>query len=118
MAEDEPVAFLLERRDSLRLSDDVANQMVRLNSRLFRRVQPLRFTVDTILARAGERPWTELRRRGQPIPPALQERIDPYVQEMRVNAEAARDTAWAMLTPEQREKAAGLFERARTPQRR
>lgn len=113
MAEDEPVSFLLERRDSLRLSEDVANQLVRLNARLFRRNQPLRFAVDTMLENAG-RNRLDPRREPQALPPELQERIEPLMQQIRAHAEAMRDTAYALLTEEQRARAEEYRARART----
>lgn len=113
MAEDEPVSFLLERRDSLSLTEDVANQLVRLNARLFRRNQPLRFAVDTMLENAG-RNRLDPRREPQTLPPELQERIEPIMQQIRANAEAMRDTAYALLTEEQRARAEEYRARART----
>ncbi len=114
LAEDEPVAFLLERRDSLRFSEDVSLQLVRLNSRLFRRNQPLRFTVDTILDRAGHRARPGMRPAAEDqLPADVRERVAPLLDSIRVNAAAVRDTAWAMLTEEQRAKADAMLERAR-----
>lgn len=112
LAEDEPVSFLLERRDSLRLSDAVANELVRMNARLFRRNQPLRFAVDTMLENAGKS-RRDPRRQPQALPPELQERIDPLLAQIRLQADAMRDTAYALLTEDQRTRAEELRERAR-----
>ncbi len=114
LAEDEPVAFLLERRDSLHFSEDVSIALVRLNARLFRRNQPLRFTMDTILDRAGHRAQPGMRPSPErQLPADVRERIAPLLDSIRVNAAAVRDTAWAMLTERQRAKADSLLERAR-----
>lgn len=112
IAEEDPVAFILVRRDSLGLTDDVANQLVRLNTRLFRRNQPLRFTIDTLLERAGRRDASGRTRR--PLPPDLQERVEPLLSQIRANAEAMRDTAYALLTEDQRARAEEYRARART----
>ena len=113
LAEEEPVAFLLERRDSLDLSDATINELVQLNSRLFRRNQPLRFAVDTILENAGKPRRTPGREQPE-LPPELAGRIEPLLSQIRVHADAMRDTAYALLSERQRQRAEELRERARS----
>lgn len=109
LAEEEPVAFLLERSSALRLDDSVRVELVRLNLRLFERNQPLRFAADTLLERAHvRRPTGRLSPEPETYPESVREAIAPILERLRANNEAARDTAWAMLTSEQRERAEHL----------
>jgi hypothetical protein len=114
-AQNDPIGFLLERRDSLDLSDSVTFQLSRLNLRLFSRNRPLQFQVDTALYRVR---GSRAPRPGEEMPPEVRERLEPLLAQIRANTAAARDTAWAMLTAEQREKAERLQARADSVARR
>jgi hypothetical protein len=109
LAEEEPVAFLLERAAALRLTDTVRLELVRLNLRLFERNQPLRFALDTLLERAHVRQSAEhITPNADSYPESVRQDVAPILTRLRANNEAARDTAWALLTPEQRERAERL----------
>ena len=113
IADEEPVSFLLERADSLQLPDSTRIALARLNLRLFQRNRPLRFTLDTLLEKSSFRPRPGRSPEEQEMPPELRERVDPLMAQVRAHNEAARDTAWAMLTPPQREKAERMRTQAR-----
>jgi hypothetical protein len=114
VSNEEPVGYLLERADSLHLPDSTRLALSRLNVRLFGRNQPLRFALDTMLEHSHFRPQPGRPPAEQEMPPELRERIEPVAAQIRANNEAARDTAWAMLTDAQRTKAEEM--RHRTPQ--
>jgi len=111
MAEQDPVGFLLERADSLLLPDSTRQQMALLNLRLFSRNRPLQTTIDTLVTRPGERasPDAELR-----MAPETRVLVDSLTAQIRVNNAAARDTAWAMLSDRQRQRADSMLTRARS----
>ena len=116
LADEEPVGFLLERADSLRLPDSTRLALSRLNVRLFSRNAPLRIALDTLLEHSHFQP-----RPGQPpaeseMPPELRARIEPIAGQIRANNEAARDSAWAMLTDPQRAKAEEMRRRPPRPE--
>ena len=113
IADEEPVSFLLERADSLQLPDTTRLALARLNLRLFQRNQPLRFALDTLLEKSAYRPRPGRPPEEQEMPAELRERVDPLVAQIRAHNAAARDTAWAMLTTAQREKAEQLRARFR-----
>ncbi len=104
----DPIGFLLEHRDSLHLADSVRTELVRLNLRLFRRSGGVRLRIDSL------RPPASLAG-GRPARPdsATQARLAPLYAELRAITNAARDTAWAMLSDPQRDTAQRLLERDR-----
>ena len=114
IANEEPVGFLLERADSLHLPDSTRLALSRLNVRLFGRNVSLRFALDTMLEHSHFRPQPGRPPEEQEMPPELRSRVNPIVAQIRTNTEAARDTAWAMLTDAQRAKAEEM--RHRVPQ--
>lgn len=113
VADADPIGMLLERRDSLRLADSVVMQLVQLNLRFFRRKRALQMRLDSLL------PEGPLGGFGGPevlLPPgqdsARDPRVRPIFDRLREVIRAARDSAYAMLTPEQRERADSLEHRA------
>src|SRR5437879_4137124 len=48
----DPIGFLLESRDSLRLPDSIVTQLVRLNLRLYQRNAVIQMSLDTIMRNA------------------------------------------------------------------
>ncbi len=107
----DPIGFLLENRDSLRITDGVRDSLVRLNLRLYVRLRPIDAALDTLLF-DGRDPLGGSRAGSQPSVPAAQR---PLVDSLRarraVLVAAARDTAWALLTPVQRATADSLAAR-------
>ena len=122
----DPVGFLLEHRDSLRLADSVVMQLVRLNSRLFRQNRQLQMRLDSILP-AGMAGMQGPQRPGTPLedlalPDSLVVRVRELVTRMRENARAAQDAAFALLSDSQQVRARDLetagFQRGQEGQRR
>jgi ribosomal protein L17 len=104
----DPIGFLLESHDSLHLADSVVQQLVRLNLRLYQRNAALQMSVDTIMRNARFDPTQRDTTR---MSPELRALIQPLITQRRDQTAAARDTAYAMLTPVQRDSARTLFER-------
>lgn len=104
----DPIGTLLENRDSLHLSPDLLQRLVQLNLRLFRRNRGVQLRIDSLLPPPPEAPG----RMERPSPQA-QELLAPLFAQLRAQIAAARDTAWEMLTPEQREVATRLEQRER-----
>jgi len=115
IANEEPVGFLLERADSLHLPDSTRLALSRLNTRLFGRNVPLRFALDTMLEHSHFRPQPGRPPAEQEMPAELRARVEPIEAQIRANTEAARDTAWAMLTDTQRAKAEEMRRRGPQP---
>lgn len=109
----DPIGFLLESRDSLRLPDSTVQQLVRLNLRLYSRNAAVQMSIDTIMR--AER-FDPTQRDTSRMTPELRARLEPLVAQRRDQTAAARDTAYALLTPLQRDSASALF--ARLAQRR
>jgi hypothetical protein len=115
----DPVGFLLQFRDSLHISDSVALELVRLNLRLFRRNREAQMAMDSALR--GVHPDTRAAQRGDSngtMPAEVRERVDPLQARMRDQTAAVRDTAWSMLTPDQRNIATALELRLQEMMRR
>lgn len=118
---DDPIGLLLEHRTDIQLADSQVTALVRLNLRLFRRNQQLRLRLDSILPPDRE-PETEFGR-GMParsadtLDPVVQ-RARPLIEQIRENSRAARDSAFALLTPDQQDRARRLEERERPRGRR
>ncbi|MFI5280538.1 MAG: hypothetical protein ACHQU1_08590 [Gemmatimonadales bacterium] len=104
----DPIGFLLESRDSLRLADSTVQQLVRLNLRLYSRNAEVQMGIDTIM-RAEH--FDPTQRDTTRMSPELRARLDPLVTLKREQTAAARDTAYALLTPMQRDSASALFGR-------
>lgn len=104
----DPIGFLLESRDSLHLPDSTVQQLVRLNLRLYSRNAAVQMSVDTIMRDARFDPT---RRDTSRMTPELHARLDPLITQRREQTAAARDTAYALLTPVQRDSASALFTR-------
>ncbi len=104
----DPIGFLLESRDSLHLPDSTVQQLVRLNLRLYSRNAALQMSIDTIMR--AER-FDPTQRDTSRMSPALRARVDPLITQRRDHTAAARDTAYALLTPVQRDSASALFDR-------
>ncbi len=106
----DPVGFLVLNRDSLGIPDSTVQNLVQLNLRLFRRNQALQNQVDSMLRgvrmdRRTERPDTSA------VPQDVREHMSPLLDQIRSQTAAVKDTAWAMLTDEQRTKADSLAAR-------
>jgi hypothetical protein len=113
----DPIGFLLETRDSLHLPDSTVQALVRLNLRLFNRNATVQMSVDTMLRGARFDP-TRAMRDSTAMPADLRERLRPLFALRREQTAAARDTAYAMLTPAQQDSARTLFDRMTARQRR
>ncbi len=114
----DPIGTLLERRDSLRLADSVVTQLVQLNLRFFRRKRSLQMRLDSLLP---DGPQGGFERPEMVTPPGrdsvMDARVRPIFDQLREAIRAARDSAYAMLTPAQREHADSLAHRALTGRR-
>ena len=104
----DPIGFLLESRDSLHLPDSTVQQLVRLNLRLYSRNAVVQMGIDTLMRDARFDPT---QRDSTRMSPELRARLDPLVTRKREQTAAARDTAYALLTPAQRDSASTLFGR-------
>ncbi|MFI5207514.1 MAG: hypothetical protein ACHQU8_02670 [Gemmatimonadales bacterium] len=104
----DPIGFLLESRDSLHLADSTVQHLVRLNLRLYGRNAAVQMNIDTIMRDARFDPTQRDTTR---MSPELRARLDPLIALRREQTAAARDTAYALLTPEQRDSASALFGR-------
>jgi ribosomal protein L17 len=104
----DPIGFLLESRDSLHLPDSTVQQLVRLNLRLYSRNAEVQMGIDTIMRDARFDPT---QRDSSRMAPELRARLEPLVTLRREQTAAARDSAYALLTPVQRDSASALFGR-------
>ena len=105
----DPIGFLLETRDSLHLADSTVQQLVRLNLRLYQRNAAIQMGLDTLMRNARFDP---LRSRDSTTMPAeLRAAVRPLLTMRDEQTAAARDTAYALLTPAQRDRARELFDR-------
>ena len=100
----DPVGFLLLNRDSLALPDSTVQKLVQLNLRLFRRNQPIQNQIDSLMRDV------RVSRHTSPgdtsaIPAEVLDQSRPLRMQIRGQTAAAKDTAWAMLTDEQRVRA-------------
>jgi hypothetical protein len=108
----DPVGFLLQNRDSIGINDVVTQQLVQLNLRLFRRNREAQLHLDSILhnvridQRAALRGDTT-----RQMPDSLRERAAPWQAQIETQTAAVRDTAWAMLTDDQKSKATAIESR-------
>lgn len=104
----DPVGFLLENKDSLRLAPHVVDELVRINLDLFRRTRPIQRRIDSILPPPNPDIGRPLRR----APTSEQrEALAPLVAQRMNERRRARDAAYALLTPEQRQKARDMIRR-------
>ena len=110
----DPIGFLLESRDSLHLPDSTVQQLVRLNLRLYQRNAVLQMSIDTIMRDADFDPT---RRDTTAMAPALKAKLEPLITRRREQTAAARDSAYALLTPAQADSARALFDRLATRRR-
>lgn len=104
----DPVGLLLENRDALRLSPPVVDQLVQINLDLFRRTRRIQRGIDSIIPPADDAFGA---RRARPLTPEQRERLAPLMAARRAELLRARDAAWELLTPEQRDQARRLGER-------
>lgn len=110
-ANPDPIGFLLERRDSLRLADSVVTQLVRINLRLFRQNAPLRMRLDSLMPDVDGGYASSMRDASPEERARLRERIGPIAAQMRENARVAKEAAYALLTEQQRAKADSMEQR-------
>jgi hypothetical protein len=102
----DPVGFLLENKDSLQLAPAVVSELVQVNLALFRRNQRLQRSIDSVAPPPAEgiRP--------RPLTAEQRERLAPLLAVRAANIRQARAAAWALLNPEQQERARQLEARA------
>lgn len=102
----DPIGFLLQWRDTIGIADSTALQLSRLNLRLFRKNNEVMLRVDTLLRSVG------IDRRGSrdpmPVPDSVQQRLAPLREQFLSQIAAYRDTARALLTDQQRQRADAL----------
>jgi len=94
-----PVATLLERRDTLRLTAEQVTRLEVWRQRWDSETAPMRAQVDSMRAQGGG---------GGAPDPAMRERMAPLMQQMRTVGAALRDSAYAVLTAEQQAVARSL----------
>ena len=108
----DPVGFLLQNRDSIGINDALTQQLVQLNLRLFRRNREAQLHLDSILH--GVRIDQKAALRGDTtnqMPDSLRNRAAPWRAQIATQTAAVRDTAWAMLSDDQRSKATAIEQR-------
>lgn len=93
-----PVASLLERRDTLRLTAEQVTRLEVWRQRWDTETAPMRAQMDSMRAQGG----------GGAPDPAMRERMAPVMQQMRTISAALRDSAYAVLTTEQQTLARAL----------
>ncbi len=111
----DPVGFLLEHKDSLRLTPGVVNELVQINLDLFRRTRRIQRTIDSIVPPAADAFGAP---RQRALTPEQREHLAPLLQARRAELLRARDAAYALLTPDQRQQARRLELRLATRDRR
>ncbi len=117
----DPIGFLLEHRDSLRLADSVVMQLVRVNMRLFRQNRQLQMRLDSILpvGMGGMAPMIAMdppagaggsggTAGGVELPDSVRDQVRALVGRMRENARVAQDAAMVLLTDSQKVRARDL----------
>lgn len=108
----DPVGFLLQNRDSIGINDAVTQQLVQLNLRLFRRNREAQLHLDSILHNVRIDQRAALRGdTARQLPDSLRERAAPWRAQIETQTAAVRDTAWAMLSDDQKSKAAAIEQR-------
>lgn len=115
----DPVGFLLQNRDSIGINDAVTQQLVQLNLRLFRRNREAQLHLDSIMH--GVRIDQRAALRGDTtnqLPDSLRQRAAPWRAQIETQTTAVRDTAWAMLSDDQKSKAAAIEQRMMEMMRR
>lgn len=117
----DPVGFLLEHKDSLRLTPDVVQQLVAINLDLFRRNARVQRGIDSILPAPEDAPggggFGGGVRPGA-LTPEQRERLQPLMVRRNANIQRARDAAWELLTPDQRARAERMEARNRQQMQR
>lgn len=114
----DPVGFLLQWRDTIGIPDSTANQLVRLNLRLFRRNREVQMRLDSLMR--GVRLPERMVAMGDTsmIPDTVRQRTAPLRALIDSQTAAVKDTAWSMLTEGQRSRADSLENELRTLMRR
>ena len=111
----DPVGFLLEHKDSLRLAPAVVSELVQINLDLFRRTRRIQRTIDSIVPPAADAFGAP---RQRALTPEQRERLAPLLEARRAELERARDAAYALLTPDQQLQARRLEQRLAARSRR
>jgi len=114
----DPVGFLLQNRDSIGIDDAVTQQLVQLNLRLYRRNGEAQLHLDSILHGVRIDQRALMRGDTNQVPDSLRERAAPWRAQIQEQTAAVRDTAWAMLTPDQKSRAAAIEQRMMEMMRR
>lgn len=107
----DPVGFLLQNRDSIGINDALTQQLVQLNLRLFRRNREAELHLDSILHGVRIDQKATLRGDTNQVPDSLRDRTAPWRARIATQTAAVRDTAWAMLSDDQRSKATAIEQR-------
>lgn len=118
LSDRDPIGFLLQWRDSIGISDSSTLQLSRLNIRLFRRNGEVQLRMDTLLRGERIERRSAMRADTTLIPDSLRARLAPLRELIAMQTAAARDTARAMLTDGQRERADSLEAHLRERMRR
>ncbi len=98
-----PVATLLERRDTLRLTAEQITRLEAWRQRWDTETAPMRAQMDSMRAQGGGGGGS-----GGPPDQATMDRVRPVMQQMRAISAALRDSAYVVLTPEQQALARSL----------
>ena len=115
----DPVGFLLQNRDSIGINDAVTQELVQLNLRLFRRNREPQLHLDSIMHNVRVDQRAVLRGDStRQLPDSLRDRAAPWQAQIESQTAAVRDSAWAMLSDDQRTKAAAIEQRMLEMRRR
>ena len=114
----DPIGFLLQYRDTLGINDSTALQLSRLKLRLLRRTGEIRLKMDTLVREGRVDREALMRGDSTAMSDSLRQATAALREQARMHIQAARDTAWAMLTERQRAKADSLEEWLRVNTRR
>jgi hypothetical protein len=111
----DPVGFLLEYKDSLRLTQDVVDELVRINLDLFRRTRPIQRRIDSIVPPVNPDIARPVRRS---LTPEQRAALTPLMAQRMNERRRARDAAYELLSPEQQQRARDLLLRLTSRRRR
>lgn len=104
----DPIGFLLQYRDTLGINDSTALQLSRLKLRLLRRTGEIRLKMDTLVREGRVDREALMRGDSTAMSDSLRQATAALREQARMHIQAARDTAWAMLTERQRARADSL----------
>jgi len=114
----DPVGFLLQYRDSIGIDDATTQSLVQLNLRLFRRNREAQLHLDTIVRGYSAEQRAAVRNDTTLLPDSVRNRAAPWRSLIQTQTAAVKDTAWAMLSDDQRSRATAIEERIMEAMRR